>query len=84
MKKIPLQSCCYLLVAAFAFMIGWICGEQSAAARMPKRRSLSSRTNSNKPAPKHSARRQLKDGSVLNDAHKHIIAVSKALKKPAR
>ena len=37
-----------LLVAAFAYMIGWVYGDELAAARMPKNNSLSSAINLHK------------------------------------
>ncbi len=75
-----------LLVAAFAYMIGWVSGElltrcKNAEKRLAELRDQPPQTCSG--TQEH--RRQFKElRSVLNDAHKHIVAVSKALKIPAR
>ena len=75
-----------LLVAAFAYMIGWVCGEQvcrrkNAEEKVAELYSQLVDTCSGTQEQK----RQFKElRSVLNDAHKHIVAVSKALKIPAR
>jgi hypothetical protein len=75
-----------LLVAAFAFLIGWICGQQ-VCRRKNAEQQLAELSN-NLPRAcfgTKAQQRQFKElRSVLNDAHKHIIAVSKALKIPAR
>jgi hypothetical protein len=75
-----------LLTAAFAFRIGWVCCQQ-VCRRKNVEEQLSELSNS----PPHACsgtkaqQRQFKElRSVLNDTHKHIVAVSKALKIPAR
>jgi hypothetical protein len=74
-----------LLVAAFAYMIGWVNGEllsrcKNAEEQLAEFRDQPPQTCSG--MPEH--RRQFKElRGVLNDAHKHIVAVSKALKIPA-
>ena len=75
-----------LLVAAFAYMIGWASGEllgrcknaeEKVAELSDQLEHAGSRTQEQQ--------RQFKElRSVLNDVHKHIVAVSKALKIPAR
>lgn len=75
-----------LLVACFAFMVGWTCGEQvcrrkNAEEKVEELNEQLQHAYSTVPARE----RQLKElRSVLNDVHKHIVAVSKALKNPAR
>ena len=75
-----------LLVAAFAYMIGWVSGElltrcKNAEKRLAELRDQPPQTCSG--TQEH--RRQFKElRSVLYDAHKRIVAVSKALKIPAR
>jgi hypothetical protein len=75
-----------LLVAAFAYMIGWFSGElvsrcKNAEERLAELRDQPPQTCFG--TQEH--RRQFKElRGVLNDAHKHIVAVSKALKIPAR
>jgi uncharacterized protein HemX len=75
-----------LLVAAFAYMLGWVCGEQVC-----RRKNAEEKVAELYDQLEHTCsgtqeqRRQFKElRSVLNDAHKHIVAVSKALKIPAR
>ena len=75
-----------LLVAAFAYMIGWVSGEllsrcKNAEEKVAELCDQLENTRSGTPEQ----RRQFKElRSVLNDVHKHIVAVSKALKIPAR
>ena len=75
-----------LLAAPFAYMIGWISGEQvsrrkSAEEQLAELSNYLPRIWSGTQAQQ----RQLKEmRSILNDAHKHIVAVSKGLKNPAR
>jgi hypothetical protein len=75
-----------LIVGSLGFMIGWVCGEQvsrrqSAEAMVEDLSERLEHACSEPPAQN----RQLKEmRSVLNDVHKQILAVSKALKKPAR
>jgi hypothetical protein len=75
-----------LLVAAFAYIIGWVNGEllsrcKNAEEQLAELRDQPPQACSGTPEQ----RRQFKElRSVLNDVHKHIVAVSKALKIPAR
>jgi Tfp pilus assembly protein PilO len=75
-----------LIVASLGFMIGWVCGEQvsrrqSAEAMVQDLSERLEQACSETPTQN----RQLKEmRSVLNDVHKQILAVSKALKNPAR
>ena len=75
-----------LLAAAFAYMIGWISGEQVSRRKSAEERlaelsdylpRIWSRTRDQQLELK-----QMR--SVLNDAHKQIVAVSKGLKNAAR
>ena len=73
-----------LLVAAFDFMIGWVCGQQ-VCRRKNAEQQLAELTN-NLPRACSGTKAQLRQfkelRSVLNDAHKHIVAVSKSPKNP--
>jgi hypothetical protein len=75
-----------LLVAAFAYMIGWVSGEllsrcKNAEAKVAELSDQLEHAGSG--TREH--QRQFKElRSILNDVHKHIVAVSKALKIPAR
>ena len=69
------------ITAVLGFLIGWLCGEQvarrkSAEATVQELRERLEQTSSDTPQDRqlHQMRR------VLNDAHKHILAVSKGLK----
>ena len=75
-----------LLAAAFAFMIGRVCGEQVCRRKNAEERVAELSDKLEHACPGTPAQqRQLKElRGVLNDAHKHIVAVSKALKIPAR
>ena len=73
-----------LLVVALGFMIGWVLWRtRSAAGKMP-RRMVAELSEQREPAcsPTQQHRQFKEMRSVLNDAHKHIVAVSKALKIP--
>jgi hypothetical protein len=76
----------YMLVAAtLAFMIGWLCGEQvarrkSAEATVQELRERLKQTSSETPQDLQLTEMR----HVLNDAHKHIVAVSKGLKNQPR
>jgi hypothetical protein len=75
-----------LLAAAFAYMIGWISGDQvsrrkSAEQRLAELTSYLPRIWSKASDQQHELKQMR---SVLNDAHKQIVAVSKGLKNPAR
>jgi hypothetical protein len=75
-----------LLVAAFAYMIGWVCGElvcrcKNAEEQLAELRDQPPQICSGS----QMQARQFKElRSIVNDVHKHIVAVSKALKIPAR
>ncbi len=75
-----------LIVAAFAFIIGWRCGEQlccrrSAETEVEQMRVRLEQASSNP----QTLDRQLKQiRSIPNDLHKLVLTVSKALKNPAR
>jgi hypothetical protein len=75
-----------LLAAASAFLIGWVCGEQVCHRKNAEEKVAQLSEQLQQPcsrAPKQE--RLLKEmRSVLNDAHKHIVAVSKGLKNPVR
>jgi hypothetical protein len=75
-----------LLVAAFAFMIGWVCGQQIRRRKNAEQQLAELSNNLPRACSGTKAQqRQFKElRSVLNDVHKHIVAVSKALKIPAR
>jgi hypothetical protein len=66
-----------LLAASIGLLFGSICGKQAAEEIEELRNQLHHVATTQD--------RQLKKmRSVLNDAHKHILAVSKGLEKPAR
>jgi hypothetical protein len=66
-----------LLSVSLGLIAGWICGDE---ARRRKNAELEYPLG-RPPLPE----RQLKEIRwVVNDTHKHILAVSKALKNPAR
>jgi Flp pilus assembly protein TadB len=75
-----------LLAASFGLMIGWVCGEQvsrrkNAEAMVEDLSERLEQASSEAPA----RNRQLQEmRKVLNDTHKQILAVSKALKNSAR
>jgi septal ring factor EnvC (AmiA/AmiB activator) len=75
-----------LLAAAFVFMIGWTCGEQvcrrkNAEEKVAELYQQLEHSRSGTPEQQ----RQFKElRSVINDVHKHIVAVSKALKIAGR
>jgi hypothetical protein len=74
------------LSVGLGLMLGWVCGDEvrrrkNAEARVEDLHLHLEQAASQVPTPE----RQLREiRKVLNDAHKHILAVSKALKKPAR
>jgi hypothetical protein len=75
-----------LLAAAFAYMIGWISGEQ-VSRRKGAEEQLAELSNYLPRIWSGTRAQQLElkqMRSILNDAHKHIGAVSKGLKNPAR
>ena len=74
-----------LLAAAFAFMIGWVCGQQVCRRKNAEQQLAELSNNLPRGSGTKAQQRQFKElRSVLNDAHKHILAVSKALKITAR
>ena len=73
-----------LLAAAFGLIIGWAFGEL-----VSQRDCAEEKVEDLRAQLKHAAvpnqERQLREmRSVLNDAHKHILAVSKGLEKQPR
>ena len=73
-----------LLAVALGFMIGWVCGEQVAYRVSAEAMVQELRERLEQASSETSQHRQLNEmRRILNDAHKHITAVSKALKKPA-
>ncbi len=85
MKETTAWILTYMLLV-FAYMIGWVSGEllsrcKNAEEQLAELRDQPPQTC----AGMQEHRRQFKElRRVLNDAHKHIVAVSKALKIPAR
>ena len=75
-----------LLVAAFAYVIGWANGELLSRCKNAEEKVAELHDQlENTCSGTQQQRRQFKElRSVLNDVHKHIVAVSKALKIPAR
>ena len=67
-----------LLFAGFGFVIGWALGDE-----VRRRKNAEERVEDLRDQLKHSAiPAQLREiRSVINDAHKHILAVSKGLQK---
>jgi hypothetical protein len=77
----------YMLMAtAFGFMVGWTCGEQVCRRQYAEDRveEFTEQLDLVRSASPVSDRQFKELRGVLNDAHKHIVAVSKALQKPAR
>jgi septal ring factor EnvC (AmiA/AmiB activator) len=75
-----------LLAAAFAYMVGWISGDQ-VSRRKSAEQQLAELTSYLPRIWSSTSDQQLElkqIRSVLNDAHKQIVAVSKGLKNPAR
>ena len=71
-----------LLVAAFAYMIGWVCGEQVCRRKNAEEKVAELYDQLEHTCSGTQEQRQFKElRSVLNDTHKHILAVSKALQK---
>jgi hypothetical protein len=74
-----------LLVAAFAYVIGWANGELLSRCKNAEEKVaelFEQREHCCSATQQQSQFKELR--SVLNDVHKHIVAVSKALKIPAR
>ena len=73
-----------LLVAAFAYIIGWVSGELVSRCKNAEEK-VAELSVQLEHCGSGTQQRQFKElRSVLNDVHKHIVAVSKALKIPAR
>ena len=73
-----------LLMASFGFIIGWALGEELSRRRCAEEKVDDLRSQL-KQAGAPTLERQLRQmHGTLNDAHKHILAVSKGLQKPAR
>jgi hypothetical protein len=74
-----------LLIAAFAYMIGWVSGELVCRCKNAEKKVAELSQQRDHSCSGTQQQRQFKElRSVLNDVHKHIVAVSKALKIPAR
>ena len=74
-----------LLVAAFAYIIGWVSGELVSRCKNAEEKVAELYEQREHCCSGTKQQRQFKElRSVLNDVHKHIVAVSKALKIPAR
>jgi len=68
-----------LLAAGVGLTLGWVCSQITRRKDAEAMVADASAGSTNK-----AQERQLKKiRSVLNDAHKHILAVSKGLQKPA-
>ncbi len=68
-----------LLAAGVGLTLGWVCGHAGRGKNAETMVADPTAGSTNK-----AQERQLKKiRSVLNDAHKHILAVSKGLQKPA-
>ena len=75
------------IAATLGFLIGWLCGEQvalrkSAEATVQELRERLEQATSEAPPGSSTDQRRMRH--VLNDAHKHIVAVSKGLKNQPR
>jgi len=70
-----------LLAAGAGFTLGSVCGQQASRRKntaVPPQQLPTAST------PDKAQERQLKQiRKVLNDTHKHVVAVSKGLQKPA-
>ena len=74
-----------LIVAAFAFMIGWTCGEQVCRCKNAEEKVAELSDQLDHSCSGTQQQREFKElRRVLNDVHKRMAAVSKALKIPAR
>jgi len=73
-----------LVVAGIGFWLGLVCGQENAG-RLCAEEKVEDLRAQLKHAPVPLQERQLREmRSVLNDAHKHILAVSKGLEKQPR
>ena len=70
-----------LIVFSLGFMIGWAGGELRSRSRCAEEKVEDLRDQLEEAATLDSQLREMR--SVLNDAHKRILAVSKGLEKPA-
>jgi hypothetical protein len=71
-----------LIFTASGLMVGWTLGDEVRRRRCAEEKIEDLRVQL-KHAPVPLQERQLREmRSVLNDAHKHILAVSKGLEKP--
>jgi len=74
-----------LLVAAFAYMIGWVSGELVCRCKNAEEKVAELSQQREHSCSGTQQQRQFKElRSVLHDLHKRVVAVSKALKIPAR
>ena len=74
-----------LLAAAFAFMIGWTCGEQVCRCKNAEKKLAELSEQREHSCSGTQQQRQFKElRSLLHHLHKRVVAVSKALKIPAR
>ena len=74
-----------LLVAAFAFIVGWVSREQVARCKNAEEKLAELSEQREHSCSGVQQQRQFKElRSVLHDLHKRVVAVSKALKIPAR
>jgi hypothetical protein len=73
-----------LIFAAFGLMVGWALGDEVRRRKNAEERVDDLRDQLQR-AGAPTQERQLKEmRAVLNDAHKHILAVSKGLQKQPR
>jgi Tfp pilus assembly protein PilO len=86
MKETDAATLLFMLMAvALGFMIGWACGEQVARRENAEAMVEELRERLEQASSETSQDRQLNEmRRVLNDAHKHILAVSKDLKNQPR
>jgi hypothetical protein len=75
-----------LMAVALGFMMGWACGDEvrrrkNAEARVDELSTTMEKMYSKRPPPEEQLKRI---AIVVNDAHKQISAVSKALIKPTK
>jgi hypothetical protein len=74
-----------LLVAAFAYIIGWISGELVCRCKNAEKKVTELSQQRDHSCSGTQQQRQFKElRSVLHDLHKRVVAVSKGLKIPAR
>jgi hypothetical protein len=73
-----------LLAAASGLTIGWVGGQQVCRRKNAEAMVADLRQQTAPASSPDKIQRQLKQiRSVLNDTHKHIVAVSKGMQKPA-